>query len=63
MTPVSAQYYARLLQTAEDTVVERTVWAQRIEAERQALEVRLNAIRASRWLKFGRKLGLGPAVQ
>jgi SAM-dependent methyltransferase len=46
----------RLLQTAEDTVVERTVWAQELEA-------RLNAVRASRWVKLGRKLGLGPAVQ
>jgi SAM-dependent methyltransferase len=46
----------RFLQTAEDTVVERTVWAQELEA-------RLNAVRASRWVKLGRKLGLGPAVQ
>jgi ubiquinone/menaquinone biosynthesis C-methylase UbiE len=46
----------RLLHTAEDTAVERTVWAQELEA-------RLNAVRASRWVKLGRKLGLGPAVQ
>ena len=54
---------ARLLETSEQTLIERTHWAQRLEAERQALEVQLSAVRASRWLKLGRKLGLGPAVQ
>jgi SAM-dependent methyltransferase len=53
----------RLLQTAEDTVVERTLLAQRLENEKQMLEAQLNAVLASRWLKLGRKLGLGPAVQ
>ena len=53
----------RLLQTAEDTVVERTQWAQRLESVKQELEAKLAAVRASRWLKLGRKLGLGPAVQ
>ena len=50
----------RLLETAESTVEERTHWAQRLEAQRQALETELNLMRASRWVQLGRKLGLGP---
>lgn len=42
-----------LLQVAEQTVEERTLWAQRLDSE-------LNLIRASRWIKLGRKVGLGP---
>ena len=52
----------RLLDQAEATVTERTQWAQRAEAQRQELAAQLNLIRASRWLKLGRKLGLGPVV-
>ncbi|HYL78685.1 MAG TPA: methyltransferase domain-containing protein [Bryobacteraceae bacterium] len=52
----------RLLDTAEATVTERTQWAQRAEAQRQELAAQLNLVRASRWLKLGRKLGLGPDV-
>jgi len=52
----------RLLDAAETTVVERTLWAQRLEAERQKLIEQLNFIRASRWLKLGRKVGLGPEL-
>lgn len=44
----------RLLDQSEALVEERTHWAQSLEAE-------LNLIRASRWLKLGGKLGLGPA--
>lgn len=53
----------RLLDTAEATVEERTVWAQRAEAERQELAAQLDLVRASRWLKLGRTLGLGPVVK
>lgn len=59
------------LTAAEGTVVERTLWAQRIEGERQHLAAelaaqvedmtaRLNFWRSSRWTKLGRKLNLGP---
>jgi SAM-dependent methyltransferase len=51
---------ARLLDTAEATVTERTLWAQRVEAQRQELAAQMEMIRASRWLKLGQKLGLGP---
>jgi len=59
------------LAATEATVVERTLWAQRLGAEVQDLEVRLaaqiedltarlNLWRSSRWIKLGRKLNLGP---
>jgi ubiquinone/menaquinone biosynthesis C-methylase UbiE len=53
----------RLLQTAESTVEERTLWAQRVEAQREKLEFQLSMIRASRWIKLGRKFGVGPLIE
>jgi ubiquinone/menaquinone biosynthesis C-methylase UbiE len=49
-----------LLDTAEATVRERTLWAQTAEAERAELAAKLEMVRASRWLKMGRTVGLGP---
>ncbi len=46
----------KLLQQAETTVEERTLWAQRTEAQ-------LIVASTSRWLKLGRRLGLGPVLQ
>jgi SAM-dependent methyltransferase len=55
------------LNMAEATVIERTLWAQRLDAEVQNLtaqiedlKARLNYWRSSRWTKLGRKLNLGP---
>jgi len=52
---------------AENMVIERTHWAQRLAAEVQDLgmqvedfRARLNLWRSSRWTKVGRKLNLGP---
>ena len=53
----------QLLAVAEATVEERTLWAQRADQLRAALETQLNAVRASRWIKLGRKLGVGPALE
>ena len=53
----------RLLETVEATVEERTLWAQRVEAQREKLEVQLSMIRASRWIRLGRKFGLGPLIE
>jgi SAM-dependent methyltransferase len=53
----------RLLETAEATVEERTLWAQRVESQREKLEVQLSMIRASRWIRLGRKFGLGPLIE
>lgn len=50
----------RLLDKAEATVIERTQWAQRLEARLRELETRLAAVEASRWVRLGRRLGLGP---
>jgi len=50
----------RLLEVSDATVVERTVWAQRAESLRADLTARLDLVRVSRWVRLGRKLGLGP---
>lgn len=52
----------QLLEKAETTVEERTRWAQRLEAQREELAARLDLVRASRWLKLGRRLGIGPVL-
>jgi ubiquinone/menaquinone biosynthesis C-methylase UbiE len=49
-----------LLDAAEATVRERTIWAQNAEAQRAELGAKLEMIRASRWVKMGRTVGLGP---
>lgn len=50
----------RLLEAAETTVEERTLWAQRTEKLLADLTAQLDLIRVSRWVKLGRKFGLGP---
>ena len=52
----------QLLDRAEATVVERTEWAQRLDAQVRELEARLAAVRASRWVRLGRAFGLGPEL-
>lgn len=52
----------RLLDAAEATVVERTQWAQRLELELRQAETLLSGFRASRWVKLGRALRLGPQL-
>ncbi len=53
-------YCVGLLDAAEATVRERTVWAQTAESQRAQLAAQLEMIRASRWVKMGRTVGLGP---
>jgi ubiquinone/menaquinone biosynthesis C-methylase UbiE len=53
----------QLLDAAEATVVERTEWAQRVDADLLRLRQQLALIRDSRWLKLGRTFGLGPEVR
>ena len=53
----------RLLDAAEATVIERTEWAQRMQAELTQLQAQLQMIRHSRWIKLGRTVGLGPRVE
>ncbi len=54
---------ARLLDAAEALVIERTHWAQNEAARREEAEAVLEMARQSRWVKFGRKLGAGPALE
>ncbi len=51
-----------LLDAAEATVRERTLWAQAAETRRAELAARLEMVRESRWVKLGRQIGLGPDV-
>jgi SAM-dependent methyltransferase len=53
----------RLLDQAEATVTERTVWAQGLQNRVQQLEAQMAMIRQSRWIKVGRAVGVGPRVQ
>ena len=50
----------RLLDAAETTVVERTLWAQRAQARVDELEAHLAMIRRSRWVRIGSAIGAGP---
>ena len=52
---------AALAHTEED-LQDRSTWALRLDEEKRQLEDQLTLVRASRWIKLGRKLGLGPAV-
>ena len=53
---------ARIIEEANATIIERTVWAQSLDKRVEQLEAERNLIRASRWVKFGRKLGVGPEI-
>ncbi len=52
-----------LLDRAEATVIERTEWAQSEAAGRERLQAMLEAVRASRWVRLGRKVGVGPDLE
>jgi SAM-dependent methyltransferase len=52
----------RLLDRAEATVIERTDWARKLEAQLHETAAQLALVRQSRWLKLGRQLGLGPQL-
>jgi len=53
---------ASLLDQAEATVTERTNWALSLQSELEQAQALLSAIRASRWVKFGRSLNVGPEL-
>jgi len=48
------------LHAAEKTVEERTRWAQSLDAEIEKLRQRLAQFESSRWVRLGRRVGLGP---
>ena len=49
-----------LLHEAERTVEERTKWALGLEAGVARLEQQIALVNASRWVRFGRRMGVGP---
>ncbi|MFN7997113.1 MAG: methyltransferase domain-containing protein [Bryobacteraceae bacterium] len=51
------------LRQAEKTVEERTLWAQKAQAEAEDLKAKIAMIEASRWMRLGRSVGLGPKLQ
>ena len=50
------------LQQAEQNLEERTAWALQLDKERSAAAEQLAMVRVSRWVRLGRKVGLGPAL-
>jgi predicted nucleic acid-binding Zn-ribbon protein len=50
------------LHRTEKELDDRTAWALRLQSEAGALGQQLAEIRASRWVRFGRKVGLGPTL-
>jgi len=53
----------RILHQVEATVEERTAWAGRLGRELRKAEVLLAGVRASRWVKLGHAVGLGPKLE
>lgn len=51
-----------ILQETQQTLDERTEWAQRLTQEREQLTALVNLTRSSRWVQLGRKLGVGPEL-
>jgi len=51
------------LHQAEKTVEERTLWAQRLDAEVAQLRRELDLLEASRWVQLGRRIGFGPGAE
>lgn len=52
-----------LLHASEKLVEERTLWAQQLDERVRQLEHTLSTVQGSRWIKFGRTLGIGPDLQ
>ncbi len=52
-----------LLDKAEQTVIERTEWAMKLDKHLSELKDQLALVAASRWMRLGRALGFGPALR
>jgi SAM-dependent methyltransferase len=50
------------LHHTEKELEERTAWALRLDEEKRQLEQQLAMLRASRWVRLGRRFGLGPEI-
>ena len=51
-----------LLDKAESTVVERTNWALQLQRDLEQAQAKLAMARASRWVKLGRMIKVGPEL-
>jgi SAM-dependent methyltransferase len=51
---------AAQLKESEALMIERTLWAQSEQQQREAAEAKLSAVEASRWIRMGKAFGLGP---
>jgi SAM-dependent methyltransferase len=58
---MTAGYEAKIAELENENLT-KTNWAQRLDAEVDQLQARLNLVRASRWVKVGNRLGVGPAI-
>ncbi len=47
--------------STEKELDERTAWARSLEAEAERLQRQVTLFHESRWVRLGRKMGLGPA--
>ncbi len=54
--------YQKKLDEAEALVIERTLWAQSEQKQREEAEGKVAAVEASRWLRMGKAFGLGPKI-
>ena len=45
---------------SEAELADRTAWAQRLNSELARVSAQLTLYQASRWVKLGKKVGLGP---
>jgi SAM-dependent methyltransferase len=52
-----------LLHQTEKTVEERTAWALRLDERIRELEAKLSMVEASRWIRLGRAMGVGPELR
>jgi predicted RNase H-like nuclease (RuvC/YqgF family) len=51
------------LHAVERTLEERTHWAQDLDRELSEIKSTLNLLRSSRWVRFGKALGVGPRLR
>ena len=51
-----------VLHATEKTVEERTEWALRVQGELEIAQAQLQGVRASRWVKLGNRIGVGPQL-
>ncbi len=59
---VQLNQYQKKVDEVEALVVERTLWAQSEQKQREEAEAKVAAVEASRWIRMGKAFGLGPKI-